>query len=142
MPASTADLVRYFVTCVPGAGRTQIMKFLYLADLESRRLRGKPISSLDYIWYEFGPFDSSVLANLDGLMRTEKIRGELVRYPNGIAGWRYFPSEGEPGPSWSEEDKIILDFVWQTYGHTDLQPLLDEIVYRTAPMVYAQQNEE
>jgi hypothetical protein len=134
-----AELIQFFVRHVPGAGRTQIVKFLYLADLEARRYLGKPLTSLDYIWYDFGPFDSEILAELDQLSSRGVIQGEPVLYPDGKAGYRYLPGDSVGADALSREEAAIADYVVCTYGNTRLRPLLEEVVYQTRPMLDAKQ---
>jgi hypothetical protein len=142
MLGKIAPLIRYFVERVPGAGRTQIVKFLYLTDLESGRYLGHPISDLNYILYDHGPFDSEILAHLDLLCAMDYLEGEQVRYPNGKFGWRYKATDKPlPLTGTSKEGLAILDYVAANYGRTPLQGLLEEVVYQTAPMVDAKERE-
>jgi hypothetical protein len=132
MPDRVAPLIQFFVSKVPGAGRTQLFKFLYLADLEARRHLGRPLTDLDYIWYDYGPFDSAIYAQLDSLMADGSLTEELVEYPNGWRARRYSAGEKATTPSLSKEEKAIGEFVAATYGRAALQTLLDDVVYQTA----------
>jgi len=134
-----AQMIRFFVERVPGAGRTQIVKFLYLADVESRRYLGRPISDLDYIWYDYGPFNKEILSQLDQLCDQGVITGEKVLYPGG-AGYRYNPATPVQF-KFSREELAILDFTAAIYGSTPLQALLEEIVYQSQPMLDAKNRE-
>jgi hypothetical protein len=136
-----AQMIRFFVERIPNTGRTQIVKFLYLADLESRSHLGRPISDLDYIWYDFGPFDSEILSQLDQLCWQGLITEEKVRYPNGKAGSRYHATETPVELDFSKEQRAILDYIVSTYGATPLQTLLDDVVYQTRPMIDAKERE-
>lgn len=138
MAFSTADLVHFFLEHVPGACRTQIVEFLYLADMEARRYLGKPISGLNYVWHDHGPFDRSVLACLDKLEAQGKVRDNPANYSSAVIGHRYY-SQQAPGPrSWQLPEQTILDHVARTYGGMDLETLLDE-VHRTKPMADAKE---
>lgn len=138
---SVAQMIRFFVERVPDAGRTQIVKFLYLADVESRRYLGRPISDLDYIWYEHGPFDSEILAQLDQLFLAGLITAEKVSYPNGFAGYQYRATEIPVHFDFSKEQMTILDYTAVTYGSTRLRTLLEDVVYKTKPMLDAKERE-
>src|SRR5262249_59025770 len=98
MADRVADLIKYFVRRVPGAGRTQIVKFLYLADLEAHRYLGRPISDLVYHWDEHGPFDRRVLDSLDYLRNHGFIEEEQVEFPNSSAHGYCYTSTGRPLP--------------------------------------------
>src|SRR5688500_5837287 len=96
MHANVSDLIRFFVHHVPGTGRTQIVKFLYLADLESRRHLGRPLSDLRYIWYHYGPFAQEIYEHLDVLCERNVITVEQVVYPpDGKTGYRYSPANDD-----------------------------------------------
>src|SRR5262245_28563618 len=108
-----AQMIRFFVERVPGAGRTQIVKFLYLADVESRRYLGRPISNLNYIWYDYGPFDKEILSQLDQLCDHGFVKGEKTFYPGGT-GYRYNPGTAVQF-NFSNEELAILNFTAATY---------------------------
>ena len=59
-----AELVHFFVLRVPSSSRTQLIGFLYLTDIEARKYLGEPITDLEYVWYDRGPFDSRILNRL------------------------------------------------------------------------------
>jgi hypothetical protein len=136
-----AQMIRFFVERIPGAGRTQIVKFLYLADVESRRYLGRPISNLDYIWYDHGPFDSEILYQLDELCADGFIATEKVCYPNGFAGYRYRATKSPVQFDFAMEQMTILNYTAVTYGSTPLQTLLEDVVYKTRPMLDAKERE-
>jgi hypothetical protein len=134
-------MIRFFVGRVPGAGRTLIVKLLYLADVEARRYLGRPISDLDYIWWDHGPFDSEILGQLEQLCEEGLIAEEKVCYSGGKAGYRFNPTEKPVQYNFSKEDSAILDYTAKTFGTTPLQALLDEVVYQTKPMIDAKERE-
>jgi hypothetical protein len=89
----TEVLVRYFVEWFSGEiGRTQIVKYLYLADLEARRYLGRPVSSLRWKKHNFGPFDARVLQAVEQLEKEGAIQAQQVSYPNGKQGFLYHAS--------------------------------------------------
>src|SRR5437762_220241 len=75
-----AKILVYFLDAVPKAGRTQVVKFLYLADLEARKVLGRPLTGLDYILDHHGPFDPDILATLDAMEARGHIRAEQYPY--------------------------------------------------------------
>lgn len=135
----TAQLVRFFSERFPGAGRTQLVNFLYLTDLEARKLLGRPVTNLNYIWHDHGPFDSAIDSCMDRLKHQGIILEEKVEYPNGKCGCRYragavaFPCE------LPKEDLAVAEYVASAYGKSTVRCLLDDVVYQTEPMEKAQQ---
>ena len=57
-------------------GRTQIVKYLYLADYEARRYLGRPITELSYRWDRHGPFDPAILQYLKELCDEDEVSEE------------------------------------------------------------------
>lgn len=45
----------------------QLQKLPYLADLLSRKQTGEPVTTFNYIWYDYGPFDSQLYAAIEEL---------------------------------------------------------------------------
>jgi hypothetical protein len=134
---STADLILYFLARVPGAGRTQIVKFLYLADLESRRCLGRPLTDLKYIWGDFGPFDQRIYDCLDQLRKSGKVTEE--QYPSSYGGtaYCYRTCAGQPQEPATKVVALILEKVVTDIQGVPLRNLLDDVVYQTKPMLDA-----
>ena len=59
-------------------GRTAMMKLAYFL----QELRGVPLG-YDFSLYEYGPFDSAVLADLAQLQALETLEQRVVQYPSG-----------------------------------------------------------
>jgi len=53
-----AEVLRYLLEQAPGVGHTLLAKFAYLADLLARQHLGRPISGMQYIYDNRGPFDA------------------------------------------------------------------------------------
>ena len=62
------EMILYLVSKCPEIGRTAITKMLYFTDLDYRSFYGKPATSLDWRWENFGPFDQQILTELDALV--------------------------------------------------------------------------
>src|SRR3990167_3197938 len=78
------QLIAYFVTrCSGHLGRTQLVKFLYLADYEARRYLGKPLSGFQYFWHHYGPFDHAIYENLENLKTRGFVDEESILFPTG-----------------------------------------------------------
>ncbi len=130
-PVSQA--IRYLVEQVPGVGRTQIVKFLYLADLEARRALGRPLSDLDYIFYNHGPFDSRILSWLDRMEAGGEITTEQVcRF--GAVAYCYRTTDKPVPKAFSTGELLILNQVVEMIKNKSLQQVLEDIVYQTKPM--------
>lgn len=127
------DLILYFVDRLPNSGRTQIVKYLYLADLESRRHRGQSLTNLIWIKHNHGPFDSRILSALDALRTRKLLIEEHIEYPNGFQGSLYRTSR-TPKIAFDDATQSILDVVVKQYGALGLRQLLDDVVYESKPM--------
>jgi hypothetical protein len=136
------QLVAFFVTIGSGkVGRTQLMKYLYMADYEARRYLGKPISNLEYVWYHYGPFDDKVQQLVDGLEQRQLIQESAVQFPTGQVGYRYSVGQHQPGVAFgfSAVELQILKYVYDTYSRMPLRAFLDDVVYETEPMKRARE---
>jgi hypothetical protein len=132
-------LIRYFVAQVPGAGRTQIAKFLYLTDLEARRVLGRPLTTLRYVWCDHGPFDEQIHDRLADLKNSELIREEQYASSYGGPAFRYTATgDGCPTPFGPAELAVVRQ-VADDIAKTALRDLLDDVVYQTSPMVDARE---
>ena len=135
MPNTVARLIRYFVERYPGAGRTRIVKFLYMADHEARRYLGRPLTDLRYRWDHHGPFDAEIQRQLNslgfnGYIKEEKHEREYVWY-------NYFATDIALPCPLKKEELTIVEHVIQSYTSLKLDVLLEEIVYQTRPMLEA-----
>lgn len=131
------QLVALFVNACSGAiGRTRLMKLLYMADYEARRFLGRPLSSIPYVWYDHGPFDSELYQWIKRLEDDGLISSETVLYPSGI-GYLYSSKGTPPGHDLNPDEVEILAYVCREYSQVALRELLDDIVYQTEPMLAA-----
>ena len=128
-------LIKYFVYQTKGhITKTQLVKFLYLADLYSVKWTGKQLTELDWYYYLHGPWHEDIDAAL------EKMDGkEILQEPQGDAVLiKLGPNAG------NVEDlklpvslNLILENIrreWAGAGQDRIQQLLD-YVYSTAPML-------
>lgn len=127
------NLILYFVDRLPRSGRTQIVKYLYLADLESRRHRGRSLTELKWQKHNHGPFDPQILSALESLTECGHVSEEEVEFPDGKRG-RLYSTESTPRIEFSDSDQAILDVVVKQYGNLTLRQLLDDVVYDSEPM--------
>lgn len=134
------QMIAFFVERLQekGVGRTQIQKYVYLADYEARRFFGKPISKVPYVWHHYGPYDKELPEKLDRLKKGDVIREMPMDLPGGLSGFRYRRGD-KPAPfAFSPDELVVLQFVCDQYSDLPLKELLTEVVYATEPMKKAQ----
>lgn len=136
--SSTSQLLCYFAEQFPGSGRSQLVKFCFLADYQSRRFLGRPISPLSYRWDHYGPFDPKVLEALDRLVDDGLLLAHpLEVVPGRVRAFGYTRSD-QPAPlDFTAPETAILDSVVQIYRDAQSKGLLEDVVYETEPMVDA-----
>ena len=132
------QIIAYFVrkcAAKKPLGRTQLMKLVYLADHESRRYLGRPLSELEYYWHFFGPWDEQILKAVKDLEEQDLVREERIVYPTGQRGYEYKPGIGnEVTVTLAPIEIEILKYVCTTYADMNLSALLSDVVYETEPM--------
>jgi hypothetical protein len=135
--ARIAAMISFFLSENSGAGRTQIVKFLYLTDLEYRQYQGRQVTNLEYIWGDFGPFDQRIYDILDSM----KSQGIVVEeeYVNnyGKPAFRYELLAPCNRDSLHRAEVEIAKYVAKQVRDTPLRTLLDDVVYQTTPMIDA-----
>jgi uncharacterized phage-associated protein len=128
-------LIKYFVYATKGyITKTQLIKFLYLADLYSVKWTGKQLTNLDWRYYHYGPWNEeidSALKQMNGKEIIEESQDNIILIKLGT----------EAG---TVDDldlplslKLILDNIrreWAGAGQDKINQLL-EYVYSTAPML-------
>lgn len=130
-------LIKYFVYATKGhITKTQLIKFLYLADLYSVKWTGKQLTQLDWCYYHYGPWHEDIDVALHRMNGKEiSINLEPQRNVTLI----------ELGSKATDINdlhlpvslKLMLDNIrreWAGSGQDKLNQLL-EYVYNTAPML-------
>lgn len=131
-PRKTADLIRLVVAHLDGRlGRSRLVKMMYLADVESRRHLGHPISDLNYYVDNFGPFDSALYGHVAEL--GDEIAERTYRFGEDGEGCVYSYSGDMPATSLDPAEKRIAEWIVTTYGELPWSELIDDHVKTTKP---------
>lgn len=124
--------------------RTKLLKLLYLADLRAVD-EGKAVrSEVNWVWYNYGPFDKQVLLVEDTLAFAGTIeRTEVSGYSGKTYNLLRVPPESEEKlvdqTEWDREFFAILHRVIDEHG--ELSPTqLTRLAYETPPMKLAQED--
>jgi hypothetical protein len=135
MSVKITDLIAYLLDKVPSAGRTQVVKFCYLADVEARKCLGKPLTNCNYVLYRHGPFDHEIINKLDWMDARGEVSTEEYSYRGNLA-YAYRKNKKTPKVHFSPEREHILQHVAEIVRKNSLTELL-RIVYDTEPVVDA-----
>lgn len=133
-------LIQYFVYQTKGyITKTQLVNFLYLADLYSVKWTGQPLTELDWYYYSFGPWHEDIDMALNKLDRKQI----LQEYQANSTLLKLGPDAGNVQDlGLSLGLQFMLDNIrreWAGAGSEKLQQLL-EYVYNTEPMLEIKQN--
>ncbi len=141
--SKNAQVLKYFAErCPGGIPRTRLVKLVYLADLEARKLLGHPISDFEYIWHHHGPFDKVIFEAITELVNAELAERRYVQIDANMTEKRLQIVGGKGAFGFSLAEKEILSHVAERYMETPLKELLDDVVYQTPPMKSVSQKGE
>ena len=117
--------------------RTQVMKLLYFIDLAAVVEVGYPITSLDWHWDKFGPFDAAVLGALDELVEERILITRTLEHDVGTEQ-RYSVNQlNGDAPRVDESVMDRFDDVIRDH-HGETGKSLSSQSYKTPPMRLAQ----
>jgi hypothetical protein len=125
--------ILYFLERAGPLGRTQIVKLLYLADLEARRWLGRPLTDLKWIRFHYGPWEQAIAATLDGLGADQGVSRQVVHFPSGD-GELFSIEQRARAHAFAPAEEAILAFVAESHGVLPRRQLVDDVVYQTRPM--------
>lgn len=139
------DVVLFLVAHAPAPlGITQVMKLVYLADVEHMRLYGAPLTDSEWIWYHYGPFTRAVYEAVEDLDEAELIHDEIT--VSGVDRQRSIASADDPVVARETKGQLsprayrALTRTLQRYGNLPLHAL-ERVAYETTPMRVARQGE-
>ncbi len=122
--------------------RTELIKLLYLTDLEYYKNYGKKCSELKYIYYKRGPWTKQFHQLLD-YMKDEEITEIKNEANDGKIFYLYSITNRSPRHDVDLEEDIkttILNNLF-IYNESDLTQIL-KVVYTTEPMVSTKRDDE
>jgi len=137
----TEEAILTIIEQWPGATQLELLKVLYLADIESRRLTGESISDFNWIRYHNGPFSTDIYSVLESLKRAgvATTRAEIA-----YTGKTIIHSTPVPGGIVNRKlpalKQAILNGVALKARRITLKALMN-VAYATPPMQSAQLRE-
>lgn len=123
-----AAVIAYLLLNKVQMGITKLMKLLYKADFEAAKRLGAPITGATYEAWDLGPVPREIHQAL-----TREDRSDLpIRVEVGMSGknrkfYNFTPDESVDPSCLSDDERSILDEVWQRYGRMDIQELIQEV---------------
>lgn len=121
-------------------GKTQLIKFLYLTEVEFYRESGKRATELDWIFHLYGPYAyeiESILAQPEFQKQTSKTAAEKDFIHYMIA-----ESKKEYGAYVDPKISLIVKKVVSRWGKASLSELLDYVYFETEPMQHVKMRGE
>ncbi|MDZ7957881.1 MAG: DUF4065 domain-containing protein [Aulosira sp. DedQUE10] len=126
-------LIKYFVYATKGnITKTQLIKFLYLADLYSVKWTSKQLTELDWYYYNFGPWHEDIDAALC------RMNGKEIAIETG--GNATLIKLGSQASNVEDLQlpvslKLVLDNIRREWAGSEKLNQLLEYVYNTVPML-------
>lgn len=127
--------IAYLVEKLPGRLlKTQIVKLLFLADIEYWKQTGKQLTTFEYKFDHFGPYDQKNFDEAVGELQKANYLKE-TKVSKSTGGYYFLYDKGKDDFQKQSSEKIgslgraILDEITSQYGNVTLQSLLS-IVYK------------
>jgi hypothetical protein len=124
-----------------GLLKTQLVKFLYLIDLEWVKATGAPLTGLSWRFHHHGPWDDAIEAVLLDMKRAGALAARKGIRPDGAVYEIYTANAITSDESLTAAEKLVVDHVCDTYRRLSVRRLLDDVVYETPPMLRANKGE-
>lgn len=145
MPTNTtiARLILYIIDRLNDMGRypstIQLVKYLYLIDVEHQRRYKKPLTGLDWVFHLYGPYC------LEFPQLTESLGFDLSveSFESAIGKGRMHKAEVEADfPSeFGSYAKSLVDFVIDRWAFVPTKELLEYVYFETEPMIDARRGD-
>lgn len=105
--------------------RTELVKYLYLYDLEASR-EGLETTGVTYKSYYFGPYSDEIIEELERLVKKDKIKERYYVKPDKQYYIYSMDSKSLP-QELPREEKEVIDMIIDEHNAEDLEVLLDEV---------------
>jgi hypothetical protein len=137
----TPDVIRFLISHLSGrVGRAQLLKLVYLADVEARRYLGRPLTSLRYTWHPGGPSDKDFDRHIEALKAEGSILDEPVAWRASVSAPLYAFVGPIAATPFTRGEEAVLSYIARAYADTKLGALVDEMVEATEPVRLARRS--
>lgn len=113
-------------------GKTQLVKYLYLTEVEYYRETGSRLTDLEWKFYYYGPY----AFELESIFDSPEFSKKEIPLENGKTFKRF--AVAEPSHAYHENIDAKISFVIKRvvgeWGNKSLQELLDYVYFETEPM--------
>jgi hypothetical protein len=120
--------------CKYGFGKTRVIKLAYLVELEYYRRNQQRLTSIEWIYYKYGPY----VMDFDSILSDKNI--EIGDDDSDFKSLRVIDETSLP--TIPKENKLIISHIVKRYGADDLQNLLDYVYFDTEPMMCVEKRGE
>jgi hypothetical protein len=108
---------------------TQLVKLLYLIDVERVRSRRDLLTGYRWVFFHYGPYAFELVDTLDEMAGSELV----VETWNRSTLYRAAPGATD-GDDWNVGTKSLVDHVVTDFAGLELNDLLDWVYFHTGPM--------
>jgi hypothetical protein len=114
-------------------GKTQLVKYLYLVELDYFKDYKKRLTDLEWIFYHYGPY----AFELESVLESKEFSVQVVLLPNERSYKRFAVAEAIPAYKDIVDTKVslIIKRIVGQWGNKQLQELLDYVYFETEPML-------
>lgn len=134
LDAKTKQLLAYLIDRHAVATVTSLVKLCYLSDLVNYQNHNKQISSLTYIRWHYGPYDSKISEYLLSLVNDGTIKSDMAFTTDGNEYFKYSLKDKSYDKSLLANDELsAVDAVLNSLAGYGPSALVD-VAYKTKPM--------
>ncbi len=113
-------------------GKTQLIKLLYLAEVEYYREKGERLTDIDWVFYYYGPY----AIELEGILESEEFDRQSIKTSSEKDYIKFQVSENSKkyGEYTDAAISVLLKKILGTWGKCELPELLNYVYFETEPM--------